>query len=82
MPLILLHTISTFTSIEQILLQPQLLVGKRIKQRFNEDGKLVWYEGTVLSMSETREYEVMHDEDDIYFFSLLDDVKNGDLVVM
>ena len=27
--------------VEQILLQPQLLVGKRIKQRFSEDGKLV-----------------------------------------
>ena len=75
------ENILTDTSIvKQILLQPQLLVGKRIKQRFNEDGKLVWYEGTVLSMSETREYEVIYDEDDIYCFSLLND--NGDLVVL
>ena len=76
------ENVLTDTSVEQILLQPQLLVGKRIKQRFNEDGKLVWYEGTVLSMSGTREYEVVYDEDNIYCFSLLDDIKNGDLVVM
>ena len=60
-----------------------LLVGKRIKQRFSEDGKLVWYEETVLSMSETREYEVIYDKEyDTYCFSLLDDIKNGDLVVL
>ena len=33
-------------------------------------------------LSETREYEVIYDEDDIYCFSLLDDIKNGDLVVL
>ena len=35
-----------------------------------------------LRMSETREYEVIYDENDIYCFSLLDDIKNGDLVVL
>ena len=34
-------------TVEEILLQPQLLVGKKIKQRFSEDKRLVWYEGTV-----------------------------------
>ena len=69
-------------TVEEILLQPQLLVGKKIKQRFSEDGKLVWYEGTVLSMLKTKEYEVVYQEDDdIYCFCLLDDIKNGDLVI-
>ena len=34
-------------------------------------------------MSETRECEVIYDEEyDTYCFSLLDDIKNGDLVVL
>ena len=33
-------------------------------------------------MLETKEYEVVYQEDDdIYCFSLLDDIKNGDLVM-
>lgn len=68
--------------VKRILSQPELLVGKKIKQRFSEDGKLVWYEGIVLSISKTREYEVVYDEDDdIYCFPLLDDIKNGDLII-
>ena len=74
--------VTPVVTVEEILLQPQLLVGKKIKQRFNENGRLVWYEGTVLSMLETKEYEVVYQEDDdIYCFCLLDDIKNGDLVI-
>jgi len=37
-------------SLDDVLHQPDLLVGKRIKHRFQVDGKLVWYEGTVLQL--------------------------------
>ena len=64
------------TKEKEILLKPQLLVGKRINHRFVESGELVWYKGTVLQMLDTREFEVMYDEeDDICCFSLLDDIK-------
>ena len=82
------HTITDLESCEiaqEILLNPQLLVGQRIRQRFNEGGQLVWYDGTVLHMSssETNEYEVKYDEDDdVYCFPLLDDFKNGDLQIV
>lgn len=75
-------TCETIPSTQEILLNPQLLVGKKIKQRFVEDGKLVWYEGTVLQLLETEEFEVKYDDDDdVYCFSLLDDIKNGDLLI-
>ena len=71
------------TKEKEILLKPQLLVGKRINHRFVESGELVWYKGTVLQMLDTREFEVMYDEeDDICCFSLLDDIKNGDLLIL
>ena len=77
------HTTSEYSKIEEILSYPHLLVGKRIKQRFNVGGELIWYDGTVLGRLEGNEYEVMYDEDDdIYRFSLLDDIENGDLEII
>jgi len=36
-----------------------------------------------MSSSETNEYEVKYDEDDeIYCFPLIDDIKNGDLQIV
>ena len=38
---------------------PELLVGNRIKQKFNEDGEVQWYEGYVVSFSnDSRLHEV------------------------
>ena len=57
-------------SIEDVQ-QPKLLVGCRIKHRFETDQELVWYEGTVLQMdSETKEFQVAYD-DDICCFPLM-----------
>ena len=58
-------------SIEDVVQQPKLLVGCRIKHRFETDQELVWYEGTVLQMdSETKEFQVAYD-DDICCFPLM-----------
>ena len=56
-----------------ILLQPELLVGRRIKHRFEADGNLVWYEGVVQQMNYiSNEFQVAYDgEDDLCWFSLL-----------
>ena len=50
-------------SIEDVVQQPKLLVGCRIKHRFETDQEPVWYEGTVLQMdSETKEFQVAYDD--------------------
>ena len=67
-----------------MLHQPDLLVGKRIKHRFQVDGKLVWYEGTVLHLDfKTYEFQIIYDsEDDICVFSLLNDISSGDIIIL
>ena len=71
-------------ALENITLHPELLIGKRIRHRFQVGKELVWYEGTVLQMnSETTEFEVAYDgEEDVCFFPLLDDISNGDVLLV
>ena len=68
---------------ENILAEPELLVGQRIRHQFKVNGKLSWYEGTVLKRNAvTNEFEVIYDgEDDTYWFPLLEDISTGDLLV-
>ena len=67
--------------LSQVTLNPELLVGKKIKHCFQVGEELVWYTGTVLSMNpETMEFEVQYDDDDVFLFTLLDDISSGDLV--
>ena len=63
-----------------IMLNPELLVGKNIKHRFQVGLELVWYTGTVISMNpNTMEHQVQYEgEDDICSFTLLD-ILSGDL---
>lgn len=57
---------------EDVIKQPELLVGRRIKHRFEVDGKLVWYGGTVLQLNYmTSEFEVAHDDEDVCWFPLI-----------
>ena len=35
-------------SLEEMLRSPQLLIGSKIQHRFEEDGKLEWYNGLVI----------------------------------
>ena len=63
---------------------PDLLVGRKIRHRFQVGKSLVWYNGTVLHMnSKTKEYQVQYEgEDEICSFALLEDYMCGDLVVI
>ena len=46
-------------SFEDIYLQPELLIGRRIKHRFQVDGELVWYVGVVQQLNfVTNEFQV------------------------
>ena len=65
-----------------IMIQPELLIGRRIKHRFNIDKKLVWFDGRVTKMDkDTGLFEVIYEEDEVCQFDLLEDVENGDLQV-
>lgn len=76
---------SNFT-LEDIILTPQLLVGYRIRHRFQleESTEFVWYNGTVKNLNpETNEFQVVYDdEDEEYSYALLDDIKNGDVLLI
>ena len=70
----LLHT--------DILLQPELLIGRRIKHRFEVDGDLVWYAGVVQQHNYvTSEFQVAYDgEEDLCWFTLLDDIRTASIM--
>ena len=70
-------------ALEDVLLQPELLVGRRVKHRFEVDNELIWFNGSVLQMnSETNEFQIAYDgEDDVCWFPLLDDARSGDLLL-
>ena len=63
---------------------PELLVGNRIKQKFNEDGEVQWYEGYVVSFnSDSRLHEVVYNGDsEHYFYNLLEDLEDDSLLVL
>jgi len=73
-------------SLEEIVVNPHLLVGQRIQQKFKveESSELVWYFGTVQKMNpSTYEFHVLYDgEDNTYIYPLLDDIKSGDLMLV
>ena len=66
---------------EEVTHNPEFLVGKKIRHRFQVGKELVWYHGTVLHMNhDTNDYKVEYEgEDETSSFSLLDDILNGDL---
>ena len=70
-------------SAQNILMQPETLVGQRIRHQFEVDGDLSWYDGTVLKMNaKTKEFEVIYDgEEETCWFPLLEDLSTGDLLV-
>ena len=60
-----------------------ILVGKRIRHRFEDDGELTWFDGEVIAKVNGNQFEVLYDGDDtVYCFELLDDMRNGDLIVI
>lgn len=60
------------------------LVGKKIRHQFDVNGELVWYDGKVLDINnDTKEFEVEYDgSKDTFWFSLLHDLANGDLIIL
>lgn len=69
---------------EDVHLQPELLIGRRIKHRFQVKEKLVWFEGVVQQLNfVTNEFEVAYEgEEESSWFHLLDDLRNGDLILI
>ena len=61
------------------------LVGKHIKHKFSEDGKLITYSGRVISQVPgfSNWFNVVYtrEPDVVYTFNLSEDLKNGDLHV-
>ena len=71
------------TSCINILRHPELLVGRRIQHRFKVDENLEWFDGTVLKMNKMNEFQILYDgEEDPCWFSLLEDLSVGDLVIL
>ena len=70
--------------LSDIMLRPELLVGKKIRHRFQVGEDLIWYNGTVISIDpNTMEHQVQYDkEEDICSFALLEDISNGDLELL
>ena len=71
-------------TLADVLECPEQLVGERINHRFEVDGELIWYEGTVESYnSHSKEYLIAYDgEEDLCSFPLLEDIASGDLTII
>ncbi len=69
-------------SLNLVLVHPKLLIGQRIKHRFDIEGELVWYDGQVIKFNnQTREFEVIYDKDEGSFCNtLMDDI--GDVLLV
>lgn len=51
--------------LDQALQEPECLVGQRINHRFEVEGELLWYKGTVKNYdSKTQEFLVIYDGED------------------
>ena len=62
----------------------EALVGKSILHKFEVDGQEEWFRGLVVGYNaQTNEHEISYEaeEDQRYFFNLLEDISHGDLVV-
>ena len=68
----------------EVLRDPELLLYRRIEHVFNCDGVDVWYKGTVLSYNkDSGEFRIAYDnEDEVYCFPLIDDLRKGELKIV
>ena len=68
-------------SLSDAFLNPELLIGKVVRHRFQDGEDLTWYNGRIIDMNcETMEHQIQYEgEDDTCSFNLLEDIKNGDL---
>lgn len=77
------------TLLTTCIMDPSVVVGRRISHAWSTDNGIEWYEGTVLQMTgeQVKEYEVKYDnssEESVYLEidELLADLKNGDLKLL
>ena len=63
---------------------PESLVGKKILHKFEVDGQEEWFSGCVLGYdAQTHLHKVSYDqEEEQYFFNLLEDISVGDLTII
>lgn len=71
-------------TLDEVLQSPERLVGERISHRFEVNGELIWYEGTVQRYNfNSKEFQIAYDgEEDLCLFPLMDDIATGDLVII
>ena len=63
--------------------KPALLVGKKVRHRFEVGKELEWFIGTVLSVDLETKFQVSYEgESDVCCFTLLDDIVHGDLELL
>ncbi len=66
--------------------EAQLILGKKVKHKFEESGEEKWYEGKVVSQvpGSPAWFNIIYDSfpEDTYIFTLLDDYFSQDLVVI
>lgn len=73
---------------EPFLKQPMTLIGKKIKQRFQDESddpdSCTWYIGTVTGYRASDKAHCIEydEEDDVYYFDLTIDFLNGDIVIV
>ena len=75
----------TSSELQFFLRDPRALVGRKIKQKFDEEGMMRWYIGNVVDYcSVSKTHEIMYEDDDNerYNFDLIIDLINGDLTVI
>ena len=75
------RTSSSYVS--DVVNHPSSLIGKGIWHRFETEEQEKWYSGTIINYdSVSKIFEVLYDNDEErYFFELMEDVNNGDLII-
>ena len=79
------HSAHINDQLSHITLHPEILIGKKLRHRFQLGKELLWYIGIVMRMnSQLMEFEVQCEgEEDICWFTLLDDISSsGDLELL
>ena len=61
----------------------QAVFHRQVEHRFNCDGKLLWYKGTVLGFNKVRnEFRILYDDEEEWTFQLLEDLERDDLRIV
>ncbi|XP_060585907.1 uncharacterized protein LOC132741695 [Ruditapes philippinarum] len=78
------------TKLPHYLQKPEDLVGKRVSHKCLENGNEMWFLGDVIGIKKVTEntlkteYNIKYDDEpeETWFFPLLSDLKNGDLMIL